>query len=226
MSDTRERILRTALHLFARDGYEAVSVRMIAGKLGMTKGSLYRHYRSKRDIFDSIVKRMEQNDFERARAYQMPEGTFEQMAEVYRSTPIEKIAAYTEAQFRYWTEDEFASDFRRLLILEQYRDPEMAALYQNHLAAGPVGYMTDLFRELMGRGRGRLKPEDPRLLALEFYAPIPLLMSIFDTAEDRTEAIRLVQAHIKRFVRLCAAEEAKPTSVESRLEPSTPLGPA
>lgn len=219
MSDTRERILRTALHLFAKDGYEAVSVRMIAGKLGMTKGSLYRHYRSKRDIFDSIVKRMEQNDSERARAYQMPEGTFEQMAEVYRSTPIEKIAAYTEAQFRYWTEDEFASDFRRLLILEQYRDSEMEALYQNHLATGPVGYMTDLFRELTVR-----KSADPRLLALEFYAPIPLLMSIFDAAEDRTEAICLVRAHIKRFFRLCTAEKAKLISAEFRPEPPAPSG--
>lgn len=207
MADTRERILQAALHLFARDGYEAVSVSMIAGKLGMTKGSLYRHYRSKRDIFDSIVKRMEQNDLERARAYQMPEGTFEQMAEVYRSTPIERITAYTEAQFRYWTEDEFASDFRRLLILEQYRDPEMAALYQNLLAAGPVGYMKDLFRELMSRGRSLLKPGDPGQLALEFYAPVHLLMSIFDAAEDSTEALRLVRAHIQRFFRLCAAEE-------------------
>lgn len=207
MADTRERILQAALHLFARDGYEAVSVSMIAGKLGMTKGSLYRHYRSKRDIFDSIVKRMEQNDLERARAYQMPEGTFEQMAEVYRSTPIERITAYTEAQFRYWTEDEFASDFRRLLILEQYRDPEMAALYQNLLATGPVGYMKDLFRELMGRGRSLLKPGDPGQLAMEFYAPVHLLMSIFDAAEDTTEALRLVRAHIQRFVRLCAAEE-------------------
>ena len=49
-----------ALHLFARDGYEAVSVSQIAGELDMTKGALYRHYKSKRDIFDCIVQRMEQ----------------------------------------------------------------------------------------------------------------------------------------------------------------------
>ena len=55
MTDTKERILESALRLFARDGYEAVSVSMIAGELGMTKGALYKHYKSKRDIFDSIV---------------------------------------------------------------------------------------------------------------------------------------------------------------------------
>ena len=44
MENTKERILLTALELFARDGYEAVSVSTIAGALGMTKGALYRHY--------------------------------------------------------------------------------------------------------------------------------------------------------------------------------------
>ena len=55
---TKEDILIVALHLFARDGYEAVSISQIAGELGMTKGALYRHYESKRDIFEHIVKRI------------------------------------------------------------------------------------------------------------------------------------------------------------------------
>ena len=60
MSNRKEEILIAALNLFARNGYEAVSVSQIAGELDMTKGALYRHYKSKRDIFDCIVQRMEQ----------------------------------------------------------------------------------------------------------------------------------------------------------------------
>ena len=41
MSDTKERILLAALHLFAKNGYGAVSVSAIAGELGVTKGTLY-----------------------------------------------------------------------------------------------------------------------------------------------------------------------------------------
>ena len=40
MGDTKEKILMTALRLFAKDGYEGVSVRNIAEELGMTKGAL------------------------------------------------------------------------------------------------------------------------------------------------------------------------------------------
>ena len=83
MENTKERILLTALELFARDGYEAVSVSTIAGALGMTKGALYRHYANKRAIFESIVKRMETKDGERARAGGVPEGTLAQMPQAY-----------------------------------------------------------------------------------------------------------------------------------------------
>lgn len=50
MRNRKEEILTVALHLFARDGYEAVSVSQIAGKLDMTKGALYRHYKSKTEL--------------------------------------------------------------------------------------------------------------------------------------------------------------------------------
>ena len=66
MANRKEEILIVALHLFARDGYEAVSVSQIARALVITKGALYRHFKSKRDIFDCIVQRMEQGDSEQA----------------------------------------------------------------------------------------------------------------------------------------------------------------
>ena len=67
MSDTKEKIMMTALRLFAKDGYEAVSVSRIAGELGMTKGALYKHYKNKRDIFDSILNHVCRLDMERSK---------------------------------------------------------------------------------------------------------------------------------------------------------------
>ena len=198
MSNTKENILLTALHLFARDGYEAVSVSTIAGKLGMTKGALYKHYKNKRDIFNSIVERMNQMDYERAKQYEVPEEIFEKMPQAYRNASIDKIKVFSEAQFNYWTEDEFASNFRKMLTLEQYRNTEMAELYQNYLAGGPLGYMEDLFCEMIKQGIW--KQTDPKRLALEFYAPLYLLISISDALCDRKEIADLLTAHIERFV--------------------------
>ena len=114
---------------------------------------------------------------------------------------IPAVQAFTRAQFRFWTEDAFASDFRRMLKLEQYRSQEMAALYSQCLTAGPVAYMADIFREM--QARGLLQPGDPQQLALEFYAPMYLLMDL--PASDENAA--LLEAHMADFLGRHAGKE-------------------
>lgn len=198
MADTKENILHTALRLFARDGYEAASVSDIAGELGMTKGALYKHYKSKQDIFDNIVERMCQMDVERAKRYEVPEETFDKSPSAYRNTAVDNIKVFIEAQFHFLTEDEFTSNFRKMLMLEQYRNPEIMELYQKCLVSGPVSYMEDLFREMMEQGIW--SKNNPKQLALEFYAPFYLLLSISDTMPDKKEAAKLLSAHVERFI--------------------------
>lgn len=177
MIGTKERILLTALRLFAAEGYEAVSVGDIAGELGITKGALYRHYRNKRDILDSILARMERGDAAQAQAHDLPEGTPEEMEEAYRAATVDDIIAFSKSMFRYWTQDDFAARFRRLLTLEQYRDAEMGRLYQQYLASGPLNYVADLFA---GLGIAR-----PREEAAGLYAPMFLMYSVYDGAADK-----------------------------------------
>ena len=197
MSVTKERILEAALNLFARDGYAGVSMADIAGELGITKGALYRHYAGKRDIFESILRRMEQMDGENAVNYDVPAESIERGAAAYGDTEIGSVIAYSEAMFRYWTQDPFASAFRRMLTLEQYRDCEMARLYSQYITGGPLKYMADLFREMTARGCW--KENDPMQLALEFYGPMTLLMAVADGPEV-VDAVELLRAHLRRFV--------------------------
>lgn len=197
MTDTKEKILMTALHLFAKDGYEAVSVSTIAGELGMTKGALYKHYKNKRDIFDSIVERMYQLDAERSRQYEVPEEEYEVTSKAYENVSVDSIKNFAVAQFTFWTEDDFASSFRKMLALEQYRNAEMAELYSNCITLGPVAYMEDIFREMISKGK--LKKADPRQLALEFYAPMYLLINASDTSKDKGKLSELLNTHVQRF---------------------------
>jgi len=199
MSDTGERILTTALRLFARDGYEAVPVSAIAGELGMTKGALYRHYTSKREIFDRIVERMIEIDVECAKQHEVPEATFDQAPAAYRNAAMENIKEFTLSQFRFCTENEFGRDFRRMVILEQFRNPEMADWHWKVFTGGPVSYLKDLFREMMGEGT--LKPGDPGLLAIEFFAPFHLLVAMSDAPSAGEKPIDLLTAHIEDFIR-------------------------
>ena len=193
MCTTKEKILLTALKLFAQDGYEAVSISKISGELGMAKSALYKHYKNKRDIFDSIINRMDELDYERAREYNMPEGNMDEIIKGYREISIDKIRIYTEAQFKHWTEEEFSSLFRRMLTLEQYRNQEMADLYQKYLVSGPIDYMTHLFAGIIE------KKEEAKQLAIEFYGPIFLMYSLYDNKREGDDLTEMLKNHVERF---------------------------
>jgi len=52
---TRERLVRTALRLFAQRGYAGVSNREIVEACGCTKGAIYWYFESKEDLFRSVM---------------------------------------------------------------------------------------------------------------------------------------------------------------------------
>ena len=179
MGNRKEEILIVALHLFARDGYEAVSVSQIAGELDMTKGALYRHYKSKRDIFDCIVHRMEQQDGEQARENEVPEESIEKTPEEYQNVSLDDFVEYSKSMFEYWTEDDFASSFRKMLTIEQFRSEEMQNLYQQYLVSGPAEYVKDLFKNM--------EIKNPEETAVKFYANMFFYYSMYDGAADKSK---------------------------------------
>ena len=192
MGNRKEEILIVALHLFARDGYEAVSVSQIAGELDMTKGALYRHYKSKRDIFDSIVKRMEQQDGEQASDYDMPEDEKESMPEEYKDVSLDDFVEYSKSMFEYWTEDDFASSFRKMLTIEQFRSEEMQNLYQQYLVSGPAEYVKELFKNM--------KMNHPEENAVKFYANMFFYYSLYDGAANKMIAKSQFEQMLDRIV--------------------------
>ena len=191
---TKERILESALELFAQNGYLGTSMSDIAKQLGFTKAALYKHYAGKQEILDQIVEQMNRMDYERAEEHEMPETEPDGFAEAYMHTPIEKIRTYSMAQFDHWTKETFSANFRKMLTLEQYRDPKLAQLHHDYLAGGPLEYMAAIFRKLAD------SDEDAMQLALDFYGPMYLLYSVYDGADDKASIAPLLDAHIRRFI--------------------------
>ena len=76
---------------------------------------------------------MEQQDGEQASEYDMPEEEKEKMPEQYENVSVDDLLEYSKSMFEYWTEDDFASSFRKMLTLEQFRNEEMQQLYFLHL---------------------------------------------------------------------------------------------
>lgn len=52
---TKEKIFDVSIDLFSQYGYDGVSIRRIAGEVGIKESSIYNHYKSKETIIDEIL---------------------------------------------------------------------------------------------------------------------------------------------------------------------------
>ena len=197
MSTTKERIRDASLRTFARDGYEAVSTSAIASELGMTKSALYKHFPDKRAIFDSLVDRMLERHKSAAAGSALAKNADADPAQAYAAMTPEDMAALGEALFSYWTLDDSAVAFRRMLSLERFRNERIARTYDELFITGPLSYNEALFDDMIAIGA--LDPGDAAQMALDFWAPIYLLMQATDNGMGTKKALAAVRKHVLEF---------------------------
>ena len=131
--NTKEDVLIAALNLFAEKGFDGVSVRDIAEEVGIRQSSLYKHYESKQDIFDNILIRMEEQYQRMTLEVRAPQGAMQDVAKAYEIITTEELKEIARGMFFYWTESDYASRFRKMLLVEQYKSEEKSRLYHEYL---------------------------------------------------------------------------------------------
>lgn len=99
---TKERIIEEALTLFAEKGYQGTSVKNIADAVGIKDSSLYKHYKSKQEIFDTIVQEMSFRMERMSLDYGLPgEADMEEAAALYGGLSLEALLALSRDIFLF-----------------------------------------------------------------------------------------------------------------------------
>ena len=203
--DTKERIRETALELFSEKGYPGTSMSDIAGRMGLTKAALYKHYAGKQEIFDAIVE---------ATAAQYEADT--DRIDIHVQNARQDIPVFTRITedgllekvrqiFFYSLHNETISRFRRMMTLEQFRSPELAALYSRRYVERVTEYHAGIFRSLIAAGE--LRDEDAEAMALCYVAPVITLIGICDRQPEREAAcLQKLEAHVRLFYRTFQAD--------------------
>lgn len=196
--DTKNRILDAALTLFSIHGYDAVSVGEIAQAVGIKAPSLYNHYASKQAIFDAIL--CEASAKYETETEAMSIHITDAAADTTLFAAIDKdgLVCKVCALFHRVLHDETLGRFRRMLTIEQFRTPELAALYTGRFVNRMTDYHRGLFRRLIDAGV--LIDADPALLALAYVSPILVLLGICDRQPELEEScIEKLRAHVQLF---------------------------
>lgn len=173
-SDRKRDIALRALELFSQKGYDGVSVDEIAAAAGIKGPSLYKHFSGKKDILDYIISIMENGDTTEANKYQMPltcDGAVPSRKRIYE---------YVKSMFAYFTENETAAMFRRMLELQKYSCEKMRKLYALYVAEGPLEYMTQVFSHIYEKAQAKI-------IATQVYGSFYLYLGIYDRAENKQQ---------------------------------------
>ena len=195
---TKKRILDEALTLFSQKGYAKVYVAQIAEAVGIKAPSLYKHYKSKQDIFNAILDEMKSSYDRQAALLNMDGSDAGADAAVFSEVSEDELVKMGLGLFMYFLHDEYAQKFRKMLTVEQFSNPELAELFTKQYAEYPLSYQSAMFATLSSKGI--LKDCDPKVTALQFYAPMYMLLTMCDREPEReAELTALLEQHIRQF---------------------------
>ena len=204
--DTKQKILDKALELFSAQGYDAVSVDQIARAVGIKAPSLYNHFPGKRAIFDAILESIAARYAADTDRIDIHVQNAAQDIQVF--TDISEGALFDKVRqiFEYSLHNETISRFRRMMTIEQFRSPELAALYSERFTDRMVSYHTGIFRALISAGE--IQADDPEDLAMLYVAPILTLIGICDRQPEReSECLDRLRRHVGLFFRMVHTKE-------------------
>ena len=194
--NTKQEILEAALELFSVQGFEATSIAQIASAVGIRKASLYSHFDHKQAILDALVQEvMEQYEehslFARA-DWEKDAGNPPQTSE----DAVQMI----QGQIRYILHDPAISRARKMLVIEQFRNAELAKMQTKQNYSDVLRYFTGLVKRLIRQGV--LAEDDPEIMAAQLCLPISVWINICDREPEReTEVMEMVSKHIRQFFR-------------------------
>lgn len=173
----------------------------IAEAVGIKAPSLYKHYKSKQDIFDALLEKMEKRYKEQASAMQM-DGTIPQIdAPVFQNLSAEGLVETGRRLFLYFLHDPYVSRFRKMLTIEQYQSQNLSVLYTKQYTDDPLNYQSMVLGLLAQAGI--LRQEDLHIMAIHFYAPLYLILTLCDRQpEKEKEALETLEKHIVQFIKL------------------------
>lgn len=206
--NTKKRILDEALTLFSEKGYANVFVADIADAVGIKAPSLYKHYKSKRDIFNAILDEMKSNYDKQAASLNIDGNNAKSDAMVFSAVSEDGLVEMGMNLFRFFLHDGYTQKFRKMLTIEQFSNPELAELFTKQYIDDSLKYQSAMFAILCENGV--LKGDNPQIMALQFHAPIYMLLTMCDREPEReAELTILLEQHIRQFSKLYNKEKQK-----------------
>ena len=190
--NTKDLILAEALKLFSAKGYDSVTVAMIAENCSIKAPSLYKHYKSKREIFDAVYEKA-------LNKYDSFITSIKINEDEITSLNSDILFSKLKAVIRFFTHDEEIVMLRKLMKLSN--DNNIRAAYSEKFFDFVINYHKRLFDELIKEQL--MIAEDSLSLAMLYDSPLLVIIDELDRHPEREEELlERLKAHSQLFFKL------------------------
>lgn len=187
--NTKEIILEKALDMFSAKGYAGTNLRELAAEVGITKAALYKHFKSKEDIWNSTMEYYDNHYFRSG-------GNSK-----YISVPetLDEFKTLSLQMIEMTINDPMIIKGRKLLTIEQYRNEKTAADATDRFFTMNLNRFKALLAGMIKNGL--IKNTDIDMLALAYSAPVAALIQVCDREPGKKEyAMKTAEEYIDYFI--------------------------
>ena len=182
--NNKEKIFNVSIDLFSEHGYDGVSIRQIAGEVGIKESSIYNHYKSKESILDAILD------------YYIYEMTKEEV-------PLTQADKNLDVSFDYFYKtglDLYISKLReekmmkitRIILIESYHNEKIRNFVKTSIVEYAIVGWVELFDLMKEKGLIKKDSDSKQLAESFYYYGLFLLIQhfIINYPEDDEEFLR------------------------------------
>lgn len=151
-------IIEAALDLFIEQGFSATKLDDIARRAGLAKGTLYRYFDTKQELFRAVVHDTVAGGLPIFGHAAAPGTSFEQIVPVLLQQAAENV------------EESRAPAMLRMVLAESRTFPDLATIWQEEVVSPMLATISGFIEE--AQESGEVSPGDPRLMALTMIGPM------------------------------------------------------
>jgi AcrR family transcriptional regulator len=201
--ETYRKIVEIASELFARYGYNGVTIREIAEKVGIKESSIYNHFKSKANIlevlFDEFITHVPKT--------RPSDKEIDQMLIIMEPEEVFKHILFHVGK----SVNGILSNIAMIINYEKFRNPRAAEMYYKYIVNEPADYYEKLINKMIQNNM--VKQVDARLMAEQYnYISIALtkeyIMAQYGLA-DVNKVVSYMVKTLKFFCRLMEKENEK-----------------
>ncbi|WP_420154196.1 TetR/AcrR family transcriptional regulator [Siphonobacter sp.] len=154
-------IIDAALHVFTEYGFAATKLDDIAKRAGIVKGTLYRYYDTKEDLFRAVVQHTIEVHLQ----------TIQQVSASFQGSLAELIPVLLKYAATRISGSNVPA-LARLVISESHTFPDLARIWYENVVTHVLTLLTDLISKAQARGEVRMG--DPKVHAFSIVGPLVL----------------------------------------------------